>query len=249
MVKRQWHEEKSFWETFEPTLFGEKVMSRTNEEVDKITTLLGFNGDRGRIVDLCCGVGRHSLELARRGFSVTGVDITAKYLDGARKKAEDEGLDAQFVQEDVRSFVREGAFDAALNMYTSFGYFEQPDDDKKVIENVYASLKEGGRFAIDLVGKDQLVTAFQPRDWHEEDGTLLLSERRIEDNWTKIVTKWILIKDGTRTEKEFALRLYSEYELKELLKKCGFKKINTYSNLDGEKYHQHAKRLIAVAKK
>lgn len=249
MVKREWHEEKSFWETFEPTLFGEKVMSRTSEEVDKITTLLGLNGSGGSVLDLCCGVGRHSLELARRGYDVTGVDITAKYLERAKVAASDEDLAAEFVQDDARAFIREGAFDVVLNMYTSFGYFDQPDDDEKVIANVYASLKKGGKFAIDLVGKECLVTAFHAKDWHEEDGAILLSERRIEDNWSKIVTKWILVKDSTRCEKEFALRLYSAYELTELLKKCGFKKIKTYSDLDGSKYNQHAKRLIAVAEK
>lgn len=247
-MAKKWHDDDSFWETFEPTLFGQKLMAGTSDEVDNIIKLLDMRND-AHILDLCCGLGRHSLEFARRSFSVTGVDITAKYIEEAKAESSSEGLDVEFVIDDARSFCRENAFDVVLNMSTSFGYFEDPTEDIKVIENIYASLKPGGKFAIDLMGKESLAQFFQERDWHEEDGVVLLSERKISDNWSTIVNRWILLKDGQRYEKEFSLRLYSAYELTELLKKSGFKSVTVYSDLDGSPYNLHAKRLITVAQK
>ena len=71
------------------------------------------------ILDLCCGPGRHSLELSRRGFSLTGVDRTKSYLEKARKQAETEGLKVEFIQEDMRSFCKSNTFDVVINLFTS----------------------------------------------------------------------------------------------------------------------------------
>ena len=90
--RKPWHEQDGFWETVAPILFAERRWLDTPAEVDQVVSLLGI-GSGAHILDLCCGVGRHSLELARRGFRVTGVDRTRPYLDRASKQAEAEGLD------------------------------------------------------------------------------------------------------------------------------------------------------------
>ncbi|AQT67993.1 Glycine/sarcosine N-methyltransferase [Anaerohalosphaera lusitana] len=248
MVHKEWHEDDSFWETFQPVLFGEKVMSRSASEIDKITSLLDLNGS-GQILDLCCGVGRHSLELARRGFSVTGVDRTEKYLDEARACAEDENLAVDFLNHDARTFAKPETYDIAMIMDRSFGYFDNAEDDRQVIENVHASLRPDGKFIIELTGKESFACFFQQRDWYEEDGAILLSERQAVDDWSAMNCRWILLRNGYRCEKNFQIRLYSAYELTELLKSSGFKNVRTYADLDGKTYHPTAKRLIAVATK
>ncbi|NIT57732.1 MAG: methyltransferase domain-containing protein, partial [Aliifodinibius sp.] len=106
------------------------------------------------ILDLGCGIGRHTLELAHRGFTVTGVDRTQTYLNKAREKARIGGLEVEFVQADMRSFRRTGAFEAVINLFSSFGYFENPEEDRRVVENVYDSLKPGGRFLVEMMGKE-----------------------------------------------------------------------------------------------
>src|SRR5260370_31823603 len=136
------------------------------------------------VLDLCCGIGRHSLELARRGFKVTGVDLTKPYLEQERASASKENLKIEFVQSDMREFSRPGAFDAAINFFTAFGYFEDPADDAKVASNLLDSLKLGGRLIVDLNSKEILAGRFRERDWsRRDDGTIVLEERRVLGGW------------------------------------------------------------------
>jgi SAM-dependent methyltransferase len=243
--EKPWHEQDSFWETFGPVIFNSKVIQAASQEVEHLTNLLNLRQD-SIICDMCCGVGRHSLELARRGFKVTGVDRTRSYLRGAKKKADAEGLDIQFVNEDIRDFCRLDSFDVVLNLYTSFGYFEKRDDERVALKNIYKSIKSGGKFVIELMGKEVLARIFQERDWREEDGIILLEERKIGENWDFIESRWILIKDGERFECKFYPRIYSAVELCELLGSCGFDRVDTYGGLDGSPYDQKASRLVVV---
>jgi 2-polyprenyl-3-methyl-5-hydroxy-6-metoxy-1,4-benzoquinol methylase len=84
---KPWHEQDTFWDTVAPVLFVERRWSDAPVEVEQVVSLLGIEPG-ARVLDLCCGVGRHSLELARRGFHVTGVDRTRPYLDRASRQAE-----------------------------------------------------------------------------------------------------------------------------------------------------------------
>ncbi|MHC4572322.1 MAG: class I SAM-dependent methyltransferase [Planctomycetota bacterium] len=246
--EKPWHEQDDFWGTFGPVIFNKKVVLAAPQEVEQLVRLLHLQPGSS-ICDMCCGVGRHSLELARRGFKVAGVDRTTSYLQEAKKKADAEGLDVQFINEDVRDFCRPDSFDAVLNLYTSFGYFEKRADEKAALENIYNSLKSGGKLVIELVGKEVLARIFQERDWREEDGIILLEERKIGENWDFIESRWILIKDSKRFECKFYPRLYSATELCALLISCGFKQVETYGGVDGSPYDQTAKRLVVVAHK
>jgi SAM-dependent methyltransferase len=198
---------------------------------------------------LCCGPGRHSLELARLKYCVTGVDRTTPYIQQAKKKADEQQLNIRFVQEDMRSFCEPNAFDVVINAFTSFGFFEDPADDKRVFENVYTSLKKGGKFLIDIMGKEVLARIFQEKRWWEEDGVLVLEEAKLNEDWSSVDSRWIIIADGRRDEYRFSLRLYSAAQLSELLKSCGFSRVEVYGDLTGSPYDQTAKRLVVVAHK
>lgn len=243
-----WHEQDNFWAKWAPILFPKQRWEKTQEEVTNIISLLKIDPSAS-ILDLCCGPGRHSLELARRGFSLTGVDRTKSYLEKARKQAETEGLKVEFIQEDMRSFCKPNTFEVAINLFTSFGYFEEIKDDKKVIKNVYLSLKNKGVFLIDIMGKEVLARVFCERNWHEVDNNIVLEERKICKNWSWIDNRWILIKDGKKEEYKISHRIYSAVELTALLNECGFNPIDVYGDLNGEPYDHTAKRLILVAHK
>jgi SAM-dependent methyltransferase len=211
--------------------------------------MLGL-GAGSAVLDLCCGVGRHSLEFARRGHTVTGVDRTAAYLRTARGAAEAEGLAVEWIEADAREFLRPAAFDLAINMYTSFGYFEDPAEDRGVAENLCASLKPGGTLVMDLMGKERLARIFSPRSWDElPDGSLFLQEREIRDDWTWIENRWILVKDGQRKDFSLGHRLYDGAGLRTLLLGSGFESVALYGDLDGAPYDNEARRLVAVAQK
>jgi SAM-dependent methyltransferase len=202
-----------------------------------------------RALDLCCGFGRIGLELSRRGFAVTGVDITETYLNAGRDDAAHEGLEIEFIQEDVRRFKHPDFFDLAVNLYISFGYFEDPADDLLFVRNAYESLKSGGSFIIETLGKEIAVRDFVEAEWFERAGYTVLTEYSPADSWAGLKNRWILIKDGERIEKTFTQRLYAASELRQLLFDAGFSAVELYGNWDEAPYDQRAEVLIAVGRK
>jgi len=201
-------------------------------------------------LDLCCGPGRHALELARRGLAVTGVDRTARYLEEARRRAAAEGLSLELVRADMRSFVRPAAFDLAVSLFTSFSYFEDPAEDLQVARNLRESLRPGGALVMELMGKEVLARIFAPRDWHAlPGGGFLLEERRLSRGWSWMQARWILIEGGEVHEREVTHRLYAASELATLLHEAGFAGVELFGDLEGAPYDQDAKRLVAVARR
>jgi SAM-dependent methyltransferase len=243
----EWHEQDGFWETM--PLFSQERWEMAPEEVDLCLTKLGIEPGMA-VLDLCCGVGRHSLELARRGYNVTGVDRTAAYLQTAREVAAAEDLKAEWVEADMREFVRPRSFDGAINLYTSFGYFEDPADDRRVVDNLFRSLRPGGTLLMELMGKEVLARIYLPRDWYElPDGSLFLQERTVTRDWTWMENRWILVKDGQRTEYAISHRLYDGAGLRALLLDAGFESVTLYGGLQEVAYDVEARRLVAVARK
>ena len=249
-TKEPWHEDDSLWETWGPLMFTPQRIADAVEEVTKIIKLLSIQPGSS-ILDLCCGIGRHSLELARRGYQVTGVDRTRGYLDKARKQAEEEGLNIEFVQEDMRLFSRPDAFNNVISMFTSFSYFEDPQEDKRVVENVYESLKVGGGFIIHMHGKETLAKIFTERDWYEykDDGVIVLQERKVSKNWSWMENRWIMLRGSERIETELSHRLYAGSEIAALLHDCGFSRVDVYGDLEGNPYDHTARMLVVVGYK
>lgn len=246
--KTPWFEDDRFWAAFKPSLFGEERWLLAARDAEPLTTLLHLKPG-ARVLDLCCGPGRFSIELAGRGFKVTGVDRTAFYLAEARRRAKQEKLHVEFVREDMRRFVRRSAFDACINMFTSFGYFEDPADDLRVCRHVLQSLRPGGRFLIQAAGKEWLARHFQPSDWRETAGTFVLEERKVAPGWTGLENRWVIIRKGEVREFRFFLRVYSGVELRDLLRRAGFAKADIYGGLNGEPYDHTTRWLVAVGRK
>lgn len=247
-TEKSWYEQDGFWKTFAPLLFSSERMLSAGHEVEQIVSLLKLQPGVS-ICDLCCGPGRHSLELGRLGYCVTGVDRTGLYIEQAKKKANEQGLNIRFVQDDMRSFCEPNAFDAVISVFTSFGYFEKVTDDKRVLENVYKSLKEDGKFLIDIMAKEVLARIFQEKRWWEEDDAIILEEAKLSADWSSVDNRWIIIRNGRRDEFRFSLRLYSATQLSDLLKSSGFGQVEVYGDLSSSPYDQTAKRLVVVAHK
>ena len=246
--KQNWYEDKNLWKNFETTIFNPRIIASAEEQVKQAIKLSGMRKGN-KVLDLCCGIGRHSLELARKRFKVVGVDLTEQYLNKARQQARAEGLNVQFVRDDMRRFCQLDYFDTVINMYTAFGYFENPADDRRVLSNIYYSLRKGGTLIMETMSKEILARIYQPRLWSEENGVICLQEHKVSQNWSWIENKWILLKGRKRYEIRFGHRLYSAAELTALLKDCGFGSIRIYGDLTGTNYDHKAQRLVAVAKK
>jgi len=231
-----------------PFLFPEKRFQTAVEEIENIIALTGFQGKR--VLDLCCGPGRHTVVLAKKGYTVTAVDGTPFLLKKAQELAQAEGVSVEWVLEDMRNFIRPDSYDLVVNLFTSFGYFDEKQEDIKVLRNVYASLKSGGIFVLELMGKEILARIYGPTSAEQlPDGSRLVQCHEIFDEWTRIRNEWILIKDGKATSFKFHHTIYSGQELKDRLLGVGFSKVKLFGNLDGEEYGLPAQRLIATAVK
>jgi len=246
---KAWHDDDRFWKAFKKIIFPKERFEHAPAEVDGILSLLRVKPGAS-ILDLCCGPGRHSVELASRGFNVTGVDRTRDYLADARKLARKRKIDAVFVLADMRRFRRPRAFDSAINMFTAFGYFRNKADDLRVLKNLHASLRPGGVLLIDVMGKERIAKIYNPRTWHRQpDGTIVLEERWLEQDFSWIENIWTLIRGGRVKSFNLSHRLYTAVELRALARQAGFTRINAFGSLGGAPYDQDAQRLVLLARK
>lgn len=149
----------------------------------------------------------------------------------------------------MREFRRPKPFDAVINLYTSFGYFEDRADDERTVQNFYDSLRPGGTLVMSATSKEIIAGKFQHRTWDERDSTYILEEHEIQDNWSWMENQRIIVSDGDLREFTVSHRLYSAFELTELLEGVGFGETTVYGDLDGENYDENANRLVVVARK
>jgi SAM-dependent methyltransferase len=243
-----WFEDESFWELVYRHMFPDESFAAAEEQVGRFSELTG--SPFSRVLDLCCGPGRHSIPLAKRGAAVTGVDRSSFLLKKARARAESENLKIEWIQEDMRTFVRPGQFDLAICLFTSFGYFENEEENLAVLRNIYSSLVPGGSFIVDVLGKEILARRFAPSAVEEyPDGTMMIERREIIADWSRTRATWILIQNNQATRWVISTALYSGQELASLLQKTGFKDVRLYGTWKGAPYDLNAERLIAVAGK
>ncbi len=243
-----WFADDAFWETLFPFMFPPSRLVGADEEVERIVALAGVR--QGRVLDLACGPGRHAVALARRGFEVTGLDRSPYLLQRARKLAAEESVDVEWVEDDMRLFRRPAAWDLAVSMFTSFGFFETEEENETVLRNLHASLGPGGVLVMDLMGKEILARGYQETVSQEVPGAGLLVQRhRISDGWSRVSNEWLVVEDDRVKRFHFRLWVYSGAELKALLHTVGFGRVSLYGDLSGEPYGATARRLVAVARK
>jgi hypothetical protein len=151
----------------------------------------------------------------------------------------------------MREFHRHGAFDGAINLFTAFGYFDDIEEDRRVLKNLYVSLRPGARVAIDLMSLEILLRVFHPRagfrGWSECKGVLRLEERSIDLARSWVHGRDIYVTPEGRQQVQIEHRLYSGAELRGLLESAGFSQVQLYGGFNGSPYDLEAKRLLAVA--
>lgn len=249
MAQRSWYKEffgQHYLEAYQPVLTAE----RTAREADFIQKTLALPPG-SRILDLCCGHGRHLIELASRGYEMTGLDLNPLFLDIARREAERRGLSPRLELRDMRDIPFVEEFDGVINVFTAFGYLESDDEDQKVLEGVARALKPGGLFLIELMHRDSLVRIFQPRGWYEtEAGLKVLQERSFDPLTGRNDVRHITIyPDGTTREMCHSVRIYTLTELAGMLTRAGLRIEVTYGGMDGTPLTLESRRLIILSRR
>ena len=243
---------RPWWETF----FGPDYLKqyeidaeRTAAEVGAIETILHLRKG-ARVLDLACGAGRHSIELARRGYAVTGYDLSGDLLKAARSAARKAGQEVDFVQGDMRELPYRATFDAAVNMFSSFGYFESAEDDRAVLGGVARALRRRGKFLMERFNRESLAYELPMQGWRVgEDGSVILQEDTFDLLRGRYDTRQIVIdREGTR-EHVGSVRAYTLTELKDLFDAAGLPIHRVLGDLDLSPYRARSRRLIVYAVK
>lgn len=250
--------EKSLDEAWYQSFFGEEYFSRhgaeltaerTRSEVDFVLQTLNLPAG-AQILDHCCGYGRHSLELARRGYRVVGMDLSEMYLGMAREAAQAEGLEVEFVHSDMRDIDFHEEFDAVVHLFSAFGYLESDADHQRVIDRVAQSLKRGGCFFAELRNHAQILRNFRPRSWQEfSDGTVVLWENRFDALTSILTTSEIIFRDGQTTRVPIAhrRRLYTLTEFAAMLKTSGLALQQVCGDYEGNEHGLCNVSMIVIA--
>jgi SAM-dependent methyltransferase len=223
---------------------------RTEAEITFIERALGLSSG-ARVLDLACGYGRHAIGMARRGYRVTGLDFNAHYLEIAAVEATAAGAHVEWKAGDMRDPGFERTFDGAYSFFTSFGYYDD-EENERVLAGVARALAPGGRFLLDVVNRDWLLTHPQQRTWMQrEDGALLMEETSIELESSRVATRQILIDNagGPQVRKEHFLRAYTCAELTALHRRHGLLVRQVLGGPGEPGYSTESRRLVLVSER
>lgn len=247
--KTEWFNDDSFWIDQYDAMFSDQRFTEAAHQADQLVGLVSPPGPD--VLDLACGPGRFAIPLAQRGFRVCAVDRTAFLLEKGRQRACAAQLEVEWVQSDMRTFARPFAFDLVISMMTSFGYFEDRQEDLVVLQHMLRNLKPGGVCVIDVKGKERVARTLQPTSTEvQADGTVVKMRSSVIDDWTRVSNEMTVIRVGqTERTYRFAATLYSGQELRDRLTAVGFGDIKLYGDLGGGDYGFDADRLIAVSRK
>ena len=214
------------------TGFGRISEQETRKDVDFICNVLDLH-EGAKVLDLFCGTGRHSLDLARRGYLATGIELNPDYLELGKQSSKGIANAPKFIQGDVRYIDFGEGYDAVIVMFQSFGYFSDLED-KSVLSKIFDSLKPKGRFLIEILNRDWILKNFVEIQENIIDGIRVIEKREFDVLTSR--NNFVIQrheKDGIVT-KVGSWRMYSAHEMKNLLEGIGFRMVGGYSNLEKE---------------
>lgn len=198
----------------------------TRNEIDYFTKVAGWKQD-SHILDLCCGHGRHSTELARRGYLyIEGFDRSRYLVQRARAKVKKLGLKVKYREGDARKLpYPNDHFDFVTLLGNSLGYFETAQDDLKIFKEIFRILRPKGKVIIDVADGDYLKERFQPRNWEWIDKDLFVCrERSLSLDKQRLISREVItdVNEGVLSDQFYAERLYTPETLGDILKEAGF---------------------------
>lgn len=201
------------------------------------------------LLDIPCGNGRHAVQLAKEGYKVTAVDLSAEFVELAKKRAADSNVDVDVICGDMAEFKREGAYKGAFCLGNSFGYLEY-DRLQLFLQNVCASLQTGGRFLIDAtIAAECLLPSFQDRDWYEAGSVRMLLENYYDPLIGAMETHYTFIRDGQVEEGTSLHRVYTGAEICRMLTNAGFAVNQLLASTAGEVFELGDPQMYVVAEK
>ena len=211
-------------------------LENTRREVDFIASSAKIQ-PYSHILDLCCGQGRHCMELARRGFKhVMGLDRSRYLVRLAKKRAQSEGLQVQFKEGDARNpRLPENSMDCVAIMGNSFGYFSNKQDDEKVLTAVGKILRPSGQLVLDITDGGHMHENFDKRSWEWiDEHHFVCRERSISQDGERLISREVIVHDemGVIADQFYAERLYTRESISKLLETTGFRNVRHHGHTE-----------------
>jgi cyclopropane fatty-acyl-phospholipid synthase-like methyltransferase len=246
-MQKNWYE--NFFQGITLDMWRKAVTpEQTRSEVDFLEKALQLPSG-GRVLDNPCGNGRHSLELAARGYRVTGIDLSAEFVAEAKATAASGGLDAEFLQQDMRAIDAEAEFDGAFCFGNSFSYIDYAESCA-FLAAVSRSLKQGARFALESgIAAESLLPKLESRRWMLLDDILFLSSNRYDAVESRLDIQYTFIRSGHSETHEACSYIYTLAEIRRMLSNAGLQATDYYSSVDQRSYELGSPRLLLVAEK
>jgi len=219
-------------------------------DVAGLVSLLGL-APGARVLDLACGHGRHAIPLAERGCAVTGYDLSETFLTHARAAAAARGVPVRWLRGDMRALPFDTEFDAAINVFTAFGYFEDPEEDAETLRGVRRALAPGGRFLLETLHRDALLARFRPRVEYTTSGGAQVTRDYVWDLARNRIEESVALvrPDGTRAEYTTSVCTRSLHELIALMRSAGLEPVAWYGGLDGSALELGSRRLVLISER
>jgi len=207
----------------------------TSQEVDLFSKILNLSPE-DKVLDLCCGQGRHSLELSRRGFRyIEGLDRSHYLIQRAKMCAKREGLDVKFREGNARKLpYSPDSFDVVMILGNSFGYFETIDDDIRVLKEVFRVLKPWGKVLIDVADGDYLRAHYRPRSWEWMDKKhFVCRERSLSHDEQRLISREVItrVEKGVIADQFYAERLYNKETISKFMRDAGFSDVSFHGEI------------------
>ena len=223
---------------------------RTAREVHGVVRLLSLKTEQS-ILDVPCGYGRHAIALAGGGYGVVGVDLNEQHLRMARSNAAADGVEVEFVKNDMLTLNMPRKFDAVINMFYSFGFFDTDEENMTVLRNFRRALKPGGQFLMHTDVNVPRVVNGQYKTSESRSlrsgGTLYIREQ-YNRMTRRIDGAWAFERNGTTEEKLYSVRVYEVEEFIAMCSEAGFKSSRAYGSWDGDAYESNgSEEIIFVA--
>ena len=220
----------------------------TRAEAEFISSLLRLRPG-ARILDAPCGEGRITRELSAKGYELTGVDMAQDFLEMARTKAKQRGLEVAFEQADVRALRFVDDFDGAVCWGNSFGYFDDVGN-AAMLKSLSRALKSGGRLVLDAsCNAESRLPNFREREWARIGDILFLEENEFDHAQGRMITHYTFVREGKEDTRTGSHRMYTYREVCQMLEAAGFAQVRSYASLSKDAFKLGANQLLLEATK
>jgi ubiquinone/menaquinone biosynthesis C-methylase UbiE len=227
-----------------------KAIVDTHDTPKEATFVRDVLLNKGPVLDLCCGTGRHSVILNQEGLGTVGMDLSKNLLAIAKQEMRNAGVYFPLVRADMRCFpFKDEVFEAVICMFTSFGYLPSEADDIRSFLEVRRTLRRNGRFLLDVANIDHIIGVFREKEWAEFEPFYMTEKRSLDLQTSRLISRWTITPKNTSETRRFQhiVRLYTLKSVKKMLEKTGLAVKEVYGGYDVKGINSESTRMIVLS--